>query len=360
VSIRPAFRLPTLVLAVVTVATACGGGGSGGNGTSPLPSSAPNARTPGAVATKPASGKPSGGAGSLIISMPAGLVEYSIKSGKAKPLVTPSADNTFLLDPAISPDGQRLAYIVQPPPKVDAGKYDAGSDLWVVNRDGTAGHAVFTHVQPNQLVRFPQWQDDQTILVIVQESETKNGVAAVSYVLERIDAAGGARTNVLSDVLSFGLSPDRKRLAYARLAPQTGETLNAIDIDGTNDVTLVGIDQQLSPFNVPRYSPDGTKIAFASADQTGARGPSTEYVSAVAFGPPPDGLPEDIWTVDAGGGRPVRIADLKEDLPSLAWGGDGTHIYVLGAAGLYDVNVGTGAVDRLGDGAFHGQVAWAP
>ena len=33
------------------------------------------------------------------------------------------------------------------------------------------------------------------------------------------------------------------------------------------------------------------------------------------------------------GGRPVRVADLKEDLPALTWGGDGKHLYVLGAPG---------------------------
>ena len=79
-----------------------------------------------------------------------------------------------------------------------------------------------------------------------------------------------------------------------------------------------------------------------------------------APGPPNDGLPEDIWTVDLAGGRPVRVADLKEDLPALTWGGDGRHLYVLGSAGLYDVNVETGAVDRLGEGTFHGMLVWVP
>jgi Tol biopolymer transport system component len=198
----------------------------------------------------------------------------------------------------------------------------------------------------------------------MQEIEPRNGVSTVAYVLERLPAAGGERTKVVTDVLAFGLAPDGKRLAYARLAPQTGETLNAVDLDGTNDVVLVGIDQNLSPFNVPRYSPDGKKIAFASADQTGARAASPEYVSAAAFGSEPapalDGLPEDIWNIDADGGRPVRVADLKEDLPALTWSGDGKHLYVLGSAGLYDVNVATGAVDRLGEGAFHGQLTWVP
>ena len=345
-----------LLLASVALGMACSSGGDSAK--PPTSSSAVAASTSPA---KPA-GKPSNGAGSLIIAMPSGLVEYSIKSGAQKPLIKPDTDNTFLLDPAISPDGKRLVYIVQPPPKIDAGKYDAGSDLWVANRDGTGAHVVLTHEQPNQLIRFPQWQDNDTLLVVMQEIAPKNGVTTVSYVLTRLPAAGGARARVLTDTLAFGLSPDGTRLAYARLAPQTGETLNTVDIDGTNDVTLIGASENLAPFNGPRYSPDGKKIAFSSADQTGARGASPEYVSVApagaAGGPVLDGLPEDIWTMDATGGRPVRVADLKEDLPALTWSGDGKHIYVVGSAGLYDVRIDTGAVDRLGEGTFHGQVVW--
>ena len=55
-----------------------------------------------------------------------------------------------------------------------------------------------------------------------------------------------------------------------------------------------------------------------------------------------------------------RLAPLQEDYPSLAWNGDGTHIYVLGAYGLYDVNVENGNYTTIGEGAFHGSVDWAP
>ena len=73
-----------------------------------------------------------------------------------------------------------------------------------------------------------------------------------------------------------------------------------------------------------------------------------------------DGPPQDVWLVDAAGGTPRRIADLKEDSPGLTWDGSGEHVYVLGGLGLYDVNVTNGAIVRVGDGAFHGQIAWAP
>lgn len=368
--------LCTVILLIAAAATAAACGDSGGGARTTPGSASPTAAR---------AGNPSSGSGSLIITDSSGLMEYDLKSGKRRPLITPDLENTFLLDPAVSPDGKHLVYVVQPPPTIvnrcepgaptptvvaegspgaACGTYDAGSDVWVANRDGSDAHRVFAHEQPNQLMRFPQWADDATILMVVQEFTERDGVTNIQYVLERMPAAGGERTKVISDALAFGISPDRRQLVYVRYPADSGEELKVADVSGANERTLVGIGENLSPFNVPRYSPDGTKVAFASADQTGARAGSLEFVSSSAAGPAvaprANGLPEDIWTVDIAGGRPVRVADLKEDLPALTWGGDGKHIYVLGAAGLYDVNIESGAVDRLGEGAFHGMLEWVP
>jgi hypothetical protein len=64
--------------------------------------------------------------------------------------------------------------------------------------------------------------------------------------------------------------------------------------------------------------------------------------------------------VDAAGGQAVRVADLKEDLPSITWDGTGERIYASGVNGLYEINVTTGIVERIGEGAFHAQITWAP
>ena len=346
-------RVPLAILCCALVVAACGGGGG-----TPSTKTAVSGTAP---ATRPA-GTP-GGAGSLIITEPEGLSEYDIGSGTSKPLITPGNASTFLLYPAISADGTMLTYVVQPPPKIDGTKYDAGSDLWISNRDGTGQRAIYTHDTPNQVVAFPQWEDPGHVLAIVLEINRENGTTSVEYTLERVDVATGSRTKLFKDVLALGLSPDSKRAVYAQLAPQTGETLNVIDLAaGTPATVLVGLDQNLTPFNSPRFSPDGKLVAFASADQTGASA-QFELVSAaggVVDGPSLDGLPEDIWTVDAAGGTARRVADLKEDLPALTWSGDGKHIYVVGSAGLYDVNLQNGASTRLGDGSFHGQIVWVP
>jgi Tol biopolymer transport system component len=278
-----------------------------------------------------------------------------------------------VLDPAVSPDGTSIAFIQQPPPQVRDGRFDAGSNLWVMNRDGSGARLLLQHAQPNQLIRFPRWETNTSVLAIVQEISTENAITRVVYTLQRIDAATGERQRVMDDVLAFDISPDGQRLVFARLLPQAGEALMASNVSGEGGVEVVGADQSLAPFGSPRFSPDGQAIAFASADQTGARAPvqlvSLERDANGRFGHGPDakaaamrrdGLPQDIWTVESTGGRAVRVADIKEDLPALTWDGSGELIYVMGVNGLYEVNVKTGGVVSIGEGAFHAQLTWAP
>ncbi len=366
-----------MAVAAALAMSACGGGSSSS-------SNAPGTPLPGTTA-RPTVVK---GAGKLLIAGPDGIAEFDVGGKSSKPLITPSQPASYVLDPDVSPDGAMIAFVVQPPPKVTGKNYDAGSDVWVANRDGSGQHAVFTHDTPNQLVRFPQWQDAGHLIAIVQEITTAGGTTSVVYTLERIDVATGQREHLLENILAFGLSPDRKTVVYAKLLPQTGETLETMPLAsakvGATGNVIVGPDERLAPFNAPRFSPDGKKVAFASADQTGARADQRyvtargfasadqtgaradqRYVTARGFAPPPrpplDGLPEDIWTVDvAAGGRPQRVADIKEDLPWLTWNGDGTRIYVIGSAALYDINLNSGGVAHIGAGAFHGQVTWPP
>jgi len=340
--VKPRTLVFRLLFVVPMIVTACGGGDSAPGGDA------------GAVAGASRDG-------SLIITRADGLYEFTIASGDIRPLVQPDEPNAFVLDPALSPSARHMAYVVQPPPKVVDGIYDAGSDIWIADRDGSNARRLFEHEQANQLVRYPRWLDDQTIYAIIQVIESTDGVTQATYTLQRIDVTTGERRAVLEDVVAFDVSPDGSRIAYARLEATSGETLQAVDIDGEgNRVELVPLTEDLAPFNSPHFSPDGERIAFAAADQnmplpTGQRLISSNPVSATL-----DGLPQDIWLVDAEGSAPQLAAELKEDIPALTWGGDGEYIYVLGANALYEINLGNGAVAQIGEGVFHGQLTWAP
>jgi Tol biopolymer transport system component len=348
-----------LALLVAAVAVACGGGsGNSGGATTPPPAS---------------------GSGRLVFSRPDAIIELDIATGESREILREEASNSFLLDPAVSPDGALLAYVSQPPAEIIDGRYDAGTDLWVANRDGSGARIVYEHSQPNALVRYPRWTRDGDIVAIIQEIEETEELTRVAYTVQRIDIETGSRTRLLDDAYAITLSPDGSTLAYARPLREGGEAFEAIELGGTGEAAvLVGGEANLLPFNSPEYSPDGASIAFAAADQRLAPAPpsgrlaiaDTEAGVLIASGGDGaeatrraavlDGLPQDIWLVDARGGQPRLLAALQEDLPSLTWSGDGERIYVLGAGGLYEIEVASGAVVRIGEGVFHGQIDWVP
>jgi Tol biopolymer transport system component len=329
---------PFVLIAAVVIAAACDSGSSDGGDT------------------------PREGA--LIMTRPDGVFEFSLETEELTQILQPADPSEFYLDVAASPDGSRIAYVVQPPAKIIDGLYDAGSDLWTMNRDGTGAAPLFLHEQPNQLVRYPQWFDANTIYAIIQEIDTSTGLTSVDYTVQKIDVATGARERVLDDALVYGLSPDGAEIAFARLDPQTGESLMVAPAAGGAPRTLLEPSQRLQPFNSPRYSPDGLTLAFASAEQpplpSGARQPLAPRSAGRLSAPPGDGLPQDIFVIDPAGGEAALLATLEEDFPSLAWDSAGAHIYVLGASGRSDVDVATGRDERIGEGAFHGSLAWVP
>ncbi len=292
--------------------------------------------------------------GTLLISRIDGIYERGIDAPEETLLITADEPDAFLLDPAVSPDGSRIAYIVQPPPRVVDGRYDSGSDLWVANRDGSGRRLVYAHAQPNALTRFPAWTDDGHVAVIVQGIIETEQLTEVVYTVRLADVETGELRLIVEDALSLGAAPSGGELAIVRHS-DAGETLQVIALDGTILREAVAAAEELMPIAFPRFSPDGSRIAFAASDAplvtAPVRGGARNGI---------DGPPQDIWLVDAAGGTPRRIADLKEDSPGLTWDGSGEHVYVLGGLGLYDVNVTNGAIVRIGEGAFHGQIAWAP
>jgi Tol biopolymer transport system component len=288
--------------------------------------------------------------GALVLTTLEGpLSSLDLASGDATTLVEPPSSGGHILYPAVSPDGASIAYVAQP--SLTAGSSDAGMDIWIANRDGSGARIVFAHATQNQQVLYPQWQGNSSILAIIQEQ----GTAGVAFQLQRIDVATGARTPLAEGIFGFAVAPGGDRLAVSVLT-DAGLALHLTDADGASPVPLLTPADRLSPFGHAQFSPDGATLAFASAEVVSA----SSSAQLVAYGPPADGVPQDIWTVDLAGGDPRRVAELFEDSPSLSWNGDGTLIYTQGTKGLHEIDLANGAVERIGEGVFHGQVAFLP
>lgn len=144
--------------------------------------------------------------------------------------------------------------------------------------------------------------------------------------------ADGTHEQVIVHEASVGSpiwSPDGSRIAYLA-GPRTGDNLWAVDADGANPTQL------LAGFtvNAASFSPDGTKLVFASNAYADADHPFE---------------PMEIYTANADGSGLTRLTDNRVYDQHPVWSPDGTQIAFMRSEGntgewnLYVMNAdGTG------------------
>jgi TolB protein len=204
--------------------------------------------------------------------------------------------------PAISPDGKRVAYST------------SDGALWVMSLETKAAEAL---PLPAGRYGYPAWLSDGSGLVYTSYKFMPGSEDAdfMAYTFE-----GGRERPFLSQTGPQdypALSPDGGALAYvtsqATVLPGFGNTL-------TQQLWVAslreGKPQQLSVGSVgetrPAWSPDGKRIAFSSARRGGA----------------------DIWLVNPDGQELVRLTEAPAAETSPAWSPDGREIvYVSTDAG---------------------------
>jgi eukaryotic-like serine/threonine-protein kinase len=277
---------------------------------------------------------------------PTGLFVLSVETRETRRLIMPLGNSLGDANPSVSPDGRSLAFIRSPTYIV--------SDLYVMplSPDLKPSGEPVRLTSDNRRVNAPAWTPDGRQIIF---ASNRNG----SFSLWRISPEAHAQVEQIERVgqgavdlaLARRSTGGAFRMAYvdSLAAWRDIHQLSLPDPDASlrRNVKLVSSTRDE---NSPAYSPDGKKLAYASAgsgsfeiwvsDSSGANavqltsfgGPVCDRPAwspdgkSIAFHARPEGQAE-IYVINSEGGQPRRLTkEPAEDvLPS--WGHDGRWIY---------------------------------
>lgn len=260
----------------------------------------------------------------------------------ARPLIRAGQDQQ-LLQPALSPDGKRVAYVVFQ--LTNAEGTSIGTDLAVASLDDPRQEIVVRHSRQAEFVWTPRWTPDGQSLIFTHEP------ADLVIRIVRLDLQRREAEILREDARDADVSPDGTRIVFVN-TPYSGDPHLVVRnlSDGAETVLDPEREWPPIPVRIPRFAPDGQSIVFSG-------GQFLPQVSArvIALNGP-----EDIWSYHLATGALTQLAAIGEDQPDFAISEDGRHVLILGAFGMYLVEAAP--MDppyAIAPGEFHGGIDWA-
>jgi TolB protein len=170
-------------------------------------------------------------------------------------LTDAGADGMAAAEPALSPDGTKMAFVLGPPEHL--GAYAGDGDIYVMNADGTR----LIRLTEGLRAAGPAWSPDGTEIVFSQDQGT-------SLVVMNADGTGAQEIRLDGDAYppyqSPAWSPDGTRIAFQASPEPRADTnsvyVTSVDGTGTTRITHGGSD------GTPAWSPDGSVLAYAGPD----------------------------------------------------------------------------------------------
>jgi dipeptidyl aminopeptidase/acylaminoacyl peptidase len=270
------------------------------------------------------------------------VVSAAVHAQQTKRGITPEdyLSFQFLGDPHLSPDGKTVAFVVT---TIDQKKNRRESAVWLVPADGSSEPHRFTSEGFSS--NTPRWSPDGKTLAILSARAIEPPAAGESpkpqiYLLSMAGGDAIALTKLKDAVEGYQWSPDGNRIV---LVNSSGPSDKIAPADRKSDVRhythirykyndtgwfddrrrhlwVVSVPsgeiKQLTEGQDwndtdPRWSPDGTRIAFVS-DRSGKAYDDSDNT--------------DVWVIAATGGPLTRISDHAFEDESPRWSPDGKQI----------------------------------
>jgi len=202
--------------------------------------------------------------------------------------------------PAFSPDGKWLAFV------------RSGASGEAIHLLPLAGGEVRHLHDENAAIAKLTWTPDSHNIVFSSERASESRLWSVAI-------AGGAAQPVtpIRDAAAFPSFSRSGKLAFLRLHPQS--KIRVMAISGAANLKSIDLASVPPKIDNPRFSPDGSRIAFSVENAAGHR---------------------DIWVSNSDGTAPHALTDLKSICGSPQWSPDGKWIaFDSMARGSWDVYV---------------------
>ncbi len=291
-----------------------------------------------------------GAQASFILANPGGLLALDNTArtlGRLVDLPPQSAPSA----PSLHPSGKSLVFALTP--QADP-KRGFGSDLYVVNVDGTGLRPVVQHESDNVFYASPRFDSSGNVIYFHRRAAIiQNGsYAGTDDAIERMDLRTGERKRLVRDGADPTISPDGRTLIYVHLKDGQVDALWRADVDGANARPLLRTSDTFWYLQAPRFSPNDCVVVFSAAGHTVTRSSLGERLAHLS-------VPSDLFLVPCDGTGLKSLGQTGDDVVP-AWSPDGTKIAYIGQGGFFVVDVKTGVSRTVAQGAdfFFGDLIW--